>query len=132
MVSQVLVFALKAPSNLQYQLAFLSSVSIWSTLAFQLVCGISFRNSFQEIREIYEGSPLKQSQNNPSIGSHDGNQKPIEGDCPVCFMEFEPEEALVWCQEGCGNNIHKACFQQWAATSTAQGTNVRCVYWYVK
>lgn len=60
----------------------------------------------------------------------DGNRKPVEGDCPICFMEFEPDkEEIVWCRAACGNNIHQTCFRKWAATQQAQG--VRCVYWYV-
>jgi hypothetical protein len=42
-------------------------------------------------------------------------------------MEFEPKEEIVWCKAACGNNIHKKCFDQWAATSAESG--VRCVYW---
>ncbi|KAF9885335.1 hypothetical protein FE257_013052 [Aspergillus nanangensis] len=97
------VNVLKAPSDLQYQLAFLSI----------------------ELREIYQHSPLSQEQ--PKAEDNGGNRKPVEGDCPICFMEFEPEkEEIVWCRAACGNNIHKTCFQQWAATQRAQG--VRCVY----
>lgn len=45
-------------------------------------------------------------------------------------MEFEPDkEDIVWCKAACGNNIHKVCFDKWAATQRAQG--VRCVYWCV-
>ncbi|RAH74619.1 uncharacterized protein BO66DRAFT_388091 [Aspergillus aculeatinus CBS 121060] len=101
-ICYVLINALKAPADLQYQLAFLSS----------------------ELRAIYNGSPLSKEQ---STEDNAGNRKPIEGDCPICFMEFEPQrEDIVWCRAACGNNIHKACFQQWAATQQAQG--VRCVY----
>ncbi|EAW10118.1 RING finger protein [Aspergillus clavatus NRRL 1] len=99
----VLVNALKAPEYLQYQLAFLSS----------------------ELRDIYHASPLGRQQLNPAVD--DGKRKSVEGDCPICFMEFEPDtEDIVWCRAACGNNIHKKCFQQWAATQNAQG--VRCVY----
>ena len=61
--------------------------------------------------------------------AHDnnGNRKPVEGDCPICFMEFEPNESIVWCKAACGNNIHKHCFEQWAVTTRSSG--VRCVYW---
>ncbi|GFF92747.1 RING finger domain protein (Znf1), putative [Aspergillus udagawae] len=99
----VLINALKAPEHLQYQLAFLSS----------------------ELREMYQSSPL--SSQKEQSEDNNGKRKPIEGDCPICFMELEPEkDEIVWCRAACGNNIHKACFQQWAATQNAQG--VRCVY----
>lgn len=75
---------------------------------------------------MYHGSSLSRVENT-STENTQGNRKPIEGDCPICFMEFEPNEELVWCKAACGNNIHKACFGQWAATSRSSG--VRCVYW---
>lgn len=75
---------------------------------------------------MYQGSPLSRVET-ASSEPNDGNRKPIEGDCPICFMEFESNEELVWCKAACGNNIHKACFEQWAAASRSSG--VRCVYW---
>ncbi|PWY86265.1 RING finger domain protein [Aspergillus heteromorphus CBS 117.55] len=105
-ICYVLVKALKAPHHLQYQLAFLSS----------------------ELREMYNASPISREQPK-ATENNDGNRKPVEGDCPICFMEFEPDrEETVWCQAACGNNIHKTCFQQWAATQTRQRQEVRCVY----
>ncbi|KAI9923988.1 hypothetical protein MW887_007446 [Aspergillus wentii] len=102
-ICYALVKALKAPEHLQYQLAFLSS----------------------ELREIYEGSPLSRQQDKAE--DNDGNRKAVEGDCPICFMEFEPDkEEIIWCQAACGNNIHKTCFNQWAASQRHR--EVRCVY----
>eukprot|EP00775_Hariotina_reticulata_P009934 gene9934-10089_t len=37
-------------------------------------------------------------------------------------------EALVWCEEGCGNNMHKKCFDVWAATKSKNGSTITCVY----
>jgi Ring finger domain len=57
-----------------------------------------------------------------------GSRKPIEGDCPVCVMEFNesdrPDDTL-WCKGACGQNIHRACFERWARSKPGQ---VRCVY----
>ncbi|KAL2868470.1 RING finger protein [Aspergillus lucknowensis] len=104
-ICYVLAKVLKAPAHLQYQLAFLSS----------------------ELREIYQNSPLRHVKEKSEEPDTNGNRKPVEGDCPICFMEFEPgKEDIVWCRAACGNNIHKTCFQKWAATQNAQG--VRCVY----
>ena len=25
-------------------------------------------------------------------------------------------DEIVWCKAACGNNVHKSCFEQWAAT----------------
>ena len=55
----------------------------------------------------------------------DGNRKPISDDCPICFMEFEEDENIVWDRAGCGNNIHAACFDQWAKTKVG---NVTCPF----
>lgn len=61
-----------------------------------------------------------------STDSSPDSRKPIEGDCPVCVMEFSAEtEEIVWCKAACGNNIHKQCFEQWAASKPGQ---VKCVY----
>ncbi|KAJ5133991.1 Bcebp4 [Penicillium atrosanguineum] len=102
-ICYMLFHALKAPSHLQYQLAFLPS----------------------ELREMFEESPLSRVDATSTEGT-DGKRKPLEGDCPICFMEFEPNEQTVWCKAACGNNIHKKCFEQWAAASRENG--VRCVY----
>ncbi|CRG85488.1 hypothetical protein PISL3812_02542 [Talaromyces islandicus] len=102
----VLVNVLKAREDLQYQLAFLSS----------------------ELQEIFESAPPIKPAGISSVDTDDpGHRKPIEGDCPICFMEFDAQnEQIVWCKAACGNNIHKTCFNQWAATS-GKG-KVQCVY----
>lgn len=56
-------------------------------------------------------------------------RRAIEGDCPVCCEELEPAgEALVFCGS-CGNNIHRLCFDKWAAQGRRQGggSGVTCV-----
>ncbi|THW12826.1 hypothetical protein D6D23_10005 [Aureobasidium pullulans] len=90
----VLLKVLKAPEPLHYQAAFLTS----------------------ELDDMFDhAGPL------PTETVHaedkDGKRKPIEGDCPICCEELSQEtEAIVWCQAACGNNLHKTCFDQWAAT----------------
>ncbi|KAI9815053.1 MAG: hypothetical protein M1827_002896 [Pycnora praestabilis] len=99
-----LVTVLKAPEHLQYQLAFLSS----------------------ELREIFAHAPAP-LRDRGIDEEHPGKRKPIEGVCPVCFVDFEPEnEELVWCKAACGNNVHRQCFEQWAASQ--RGHQLRCVY----
>ncbi|OKL59115.1 hypothetical protein UA08_05745 [Talaromyces atroroseus] len=104
----VLVNVLKVREDLRYQLAFLSS----------------------ELQEIFDNAPLE-TKDDASFSSSDkesdGKRKPIDGECAICYMEFQPEtEKIIWCETSCGNNIHKACFDQWAASSRENG--VRCVY----
>ncbi|KAI0376764.1 hypothetical protein F5Y04DRAFT_197608 [Hypomontagnella monticulosa] len=110
-VLYVLCRVLRARFDLVYQLALLSS----------------------ELREIFDGAPLIE---NPSAHSRDSekdkdkngdrNRKPIEGDCPICFTEFEGEdaEATVWCRATCGQNMHAECFDRWA--STKRNETVTC------
>lgn len=103
----VLHNVLKAPEHLQYQLAFLSS----------------------ELREIFAQAPAPVASADKGDGEAPSNRKEVAGDCPICFMEFEPEnEEIVWCQAACGNNIHKDCFEQWVK-SQSRGAVAKCVYW---
>jgi hypothetical protein len=89
----VLLKVLKVPEPLNFQAAFLTS----------------------ELEDIFNlAGPL------PTEAVHtedkDGKRKPIEGDCPICCEELsQDKETIVWCQAACGNNLHKTCFDQWAA-----------------
>ncbi|KAL8880257.1 MAG: hypothetical protein Q9192_008055 [Flavoplaca navasiana] len=98
---------LKAPPNLQYQLAFLTP---------------ELQQIFTQAPPLPTSSPANTETNNdPS------NRKEISGDCPICFMEFAPAtEEIIFCRAACGNNIHKQCFEQWARAQ-ASGS-VKCVY----
>ncbi|KAI8347640.1 hypothetical protein BD560DRAFT_410884 [Blakeslea trispora] len=60
-------------------------------------------------------------------------RRPLDNnDCPICFEAFEENniDGIDFCRV-CGNNIHKECFQMWAAS---KGRQVTCVYcrsnWY--
>ncbi|KAF2764075.1 hypothetical protein EJ03DRAFT_332185, partial [Teratosphaeria nubilosa] len=104
-IAYVLSRVLRLPAHLAYQLAFISS----------------------ELREIFEKAPPLPSEAAEG-GAKDGNRKPLEGECPICVCDFEPEsgEAIVYCKAACGNNIHKACFEQWAATK--RGQKITCPF----
>lgn len=102
----VLMRVLKAPQHLMYQAAFLTS----------------------ELREIFDNAgPLPTE--SVSEEDKDGKRKPVEGDCPICCEELSTDagEPTVWCKAACGNNLHKSCFDQWAATKGAGG-GVTCPY----
>ncbi|TGJ79249.1 hypothetical protein E0Z10_g9508 [Xylaria hypoxylon] len=90
---------LRARADLVYQLALLSA----------------------ELREIFEGAPSIEIDGENNSKSQDPNRKQIEGDCPICFTPFEGTEDTVYCRATCGQNIHKECFEMWAATKR-QGT----------
>lgn len=102
----VLARVLRVPSHLEYQLAFISS----------------------ELQEIFVRAPPLPSEQAES-SKKDGNRKPLEGECPICCVDFEPEntdEEVVYCKAACGNNVHKECFEQWAATK--KGKSVTCPF----
>ncbi|KAK2037581.1 hypothetical protein LZ31DRAFT_600337 [Colletotrichum somersetense] len=68
-----------------------------------------------ELREIFANAPAIDASPEQS---QDKNRKPVEGDCPICFSEFDAgsSETIVWCRAACGQNIHRECFETWAAT----------------
>lgn len=116
-VLYVLSRVLRAPFEYVYQLALLSS----------------------ELREIFANAPppppASGEEEGGGSGDGDGRRKPVEGDCPICFCEMEAEggEAVVWCRAACGQNIHKGCFETWAATKRRQAAGggkaeVTCPY----
>ncbi|KAJ6094768.1 hypothetical protein N7467_002281 [Penicillium canescens] len=101
----VLVNVLKAPEELQFQMSFLPA----------------------ELSGILAASPLHQIEL-ASPEDVDNVRKPVEDACPICFMDFDPSEEVTWCKTGCGNNVHKLCFDKWISTNKASGAAVRCVY----
>ena len=111
----VLHNVLKAPEDLQYQLAFLST----------------------ELQTIFTSAPsplasASWSSEKSEEGGSGVKQRPVEGDCPICFMPFasgegpSSDQEIVYCRAACGNNIHADCFEQWAKSQA--GKDVRCVY----
>lgn len=74
-----------------------------------------------ELRDIFARAPPADNQPEANRAGNDNNQKPLEGDCPICFEEMEAQgEAIVWCKAACGQNIHQQCFETWAATKRQQ------------
>lgn len=81
----------------------------------------------EELKEIFERAPPpvgEETRTETEERDGGGRRKPVEGDCPICFCEMEAggrgEEAAVWCRAACGQNIHKGCFETWAATKRRQ------------
>ncbi|KAI1800238.1 hypothetical protein F4811DRAFT_564942 [Daldinia bambusicola] len=93
-VIYVLSRVLRARFDLVYQLALLST----------------------ELQEIFENAPPIEPEHQPGAETYDKNRKPLEGDCPICFMPFEGAEDAVYCRATCGQNIHAECFAMWATT----------------
>ncbi|EGZ76744.1 hypothetical protein NEUTE2DRAFT_51195 [Neurospora tetrasperma FGSC 2509] len=88
-----------------------------------------------ELEDIFSNAPpIVEDGDSLTTGEGDKRRKPIEGDCPICFNEMEvhkPEE-IVWCRAACGQNVHKECFEMWAATKRKQAggskADVTCPY----
>jgi hypothetical protein len=83
-----------------------------------------------ELRDIFAGAPPPPD---GTAADCDKHRKPVEGDCPICFNEMDANaEAVVWCKAACGQNIHKQCFEMWAATkrqaSIGTAADVTCPY----
>jgi hypothetical protein len=94
-----MVNVLKAREDLAYQLALLSA----------------------ELAEIFANAPATPQSSDKATASlttdTGGSRKPIDGECPVCAMEFDTSdksEDIIWCKAACGQNIHRVCFEQWA------------------
>ncbi|KAL1612271.1 hypothetical protein SLS60_000495 [Paraconiothyrium brasiliense] len=98
----VMLRVLRAPEHIGYQLALTSS----------------------ELRELFQNAAPIPSADSGDEDQHetelDGNRKKIEGECPICYCDFEPgKEAIVYCKAACGNNVHKGCMQSWIAAKGA-------------
>ena len=102
----VMLRVLKAPEDIAYQLALISS----------------------ELRQvIWNAPPIPGARTNGKKGAkQDGNRKPIEGECPICYDELDDKERTVYCKSSCGNNIHMVCMQKWIAAARSNATCPYC------
>ncbi|KAL1797512.1 hypothetical protein ACET3X_004118 [Alternaria dauci] len=105
----VMLRVLKAREEVAYQLALVSS----------------------ELREVIKNAPPipgveTDGKDGTEQEGQDGNRKPIEGECPICYDELGRNEAIVYCKSSCGNNVHKACMQNWVAASKGKATCPYC------
>lgn len=100
----VLARVLKARDDLVYQLALTEN----------------------ELRSIFATAPKPEMANESDQAKDEDGRKPLEGDCPICFCEFEDGEEVVWCRAACGNNVHQSCFAQWAKQRGGAGTCPFC------
>lgn len=100
----VMLRVLKAPEQIGYQLALLPS----------------------ELRDLFKNAPPIPKAD-ADADSSDGNRKEIEGECPICYMEFEPhKEVIVYCRAACGNNVHKDCMDHWMHAQHGKATCPYC------
>ncbi|KAG0156792.1 hypothetical protein PDIDSM_3973 [Penicillium digitatum] len=83
-------------------------------------------NVAQELREMLAALSLKRILDRTTLTTT-GERKPIEGECPICFHDFENKEITTW-RQLCGSNLHETCFKVWEATAHASHDIVRCLY----
>jgi hypothetical protein len=83
-----------------------------------------------ELREVLKNAPPTpgvETDPTDAQGEQDGNRKPIEGECPICYDDLEPDQdVIVYCKASCGNNVHKDCMQKWIAMSRGKATCPYC------
>lgn len=83
-----------------------------------------------ELVEIFAHAPPIEVGDDAEKPKEDRNRKAVEGDCPICFTPFEEADGIVYCRATCGQNIHKECFEMWAATKrqnpSARDKDVTC------
>jgi hypothetical protein len=107
-IISVMVKVLKAPEHIAYQLALTTA----------------------ELREVLKNAPpIPGVETDPkdAHGEQDGNRKPIEGECPICYDDLEPGgDTIVYCKASCGNNVHKGCMQKWISMSRGKATCPYC------
>jgi hypothetical protein len=103
----VMLRVLKAKEEVAYQLALVSS----------------------ELREVIKNAPPipgVETDGKDGTETIDGNRKPIEGECPICYDDLDDKETIVYCKASCGNNVHKTCMQNWMAASRGKATCPYC------
>jgi hypothetical protein len=103
----VMLRVLKAREEVAYQLALISS----------------------ELREVMKNAPpIPGVETDDTDGTEmtDGNRKPIEGECPICYDNLGDKEVIVYCRASCGNNVHKTCMRSWMAASHGKATCPYC------
>lgn len=64
------------------------------------------------------GSAISQLAASTSSGvnscRHKATRRKLEGDCPICLEPLMMGEGLIWCKEGCGQNLHRECWTEYA------------------
>ncbi|GAA6015116.1 hypothetical protein JCM8202_004883 [Rhodotorula sphaerocarpa] len=117
------VLGVPMTTNLWYQAGLLTS----ELQAIFTLARPAPRNVLEErVRQAYEIATGKKKADEESAEGSGGRlvkkRIPEEGDsCPICYEDFEAgsETGLVFCLSisGCGNALHRECFNNWARTS---------------
>jgi hypothetical protein len=86
-----------------------------------------------ELRSIFDSAPKARHLHKPFSSVHekeeDPGRKPVDGDCPICFMDFaDSEQDVTWCRKFCGNNVHEGCMRTWLGAQKRQYGHGTCPY----
>lgn len=90
-----------------------------------------------ELHEIFEQAPEApfvqvDEEHVATEEASDGtgaDRKPIDGECPICYMEFEPaKESITYCKAHCGNNVHQDCIATWLRSQQQMYHKATCPY----
>lgn len=88
---------------------------------------IAPRNTLEDFKSIVgDLDGALSSENRSPVPRREGNTE-----CPICFEDFSTEdvtEPILYCKWGCGNAVHKDCFDKWSASKVEAGQEVTCVY----
>jgi len=61
------------------------------------------------------------------LTGEEAKQRPLDGDCAICFDDMQQTEKISFCRT-CGNNLHTDCLNRWKKAKQVQGARVTCVY----
>ncbi|KAI9657511.1 MAG: hypothetical protein M1831_004127 [Alyxoria varia] len=142
----VMHHVLKAPSELQYQLALTTPElhTIFSKAPPLPQDAAKSQAQASQGASASTGATLADGEDSDcNAPIHEsfaaGNRKPIEDDCPICCTEFPSTRAeqkkqlqagsILYCKAACGNNVHRECFLQWASVQRSKGErDVTCPF----
>ncbi|PSN63876.1 hypothetical protein BS50DRAFT_558106 [Corynespora cassiicola Philippines] len=102
----VMLRVLKAPEPTAYQLALTPT----------------------ELRSLFASAPPIPDATTAQA-AEDTNRKPIEGECPICYTEFDADDdrdAVAYCKASCGNNVHAECMAAWRRARSGKATCPYC------
>ena len=91
------------------------------------------RTRIRQNHNVEGASAPRRTTSSPHKDSSSGSavrRKQTSGDCPICYEDLETNtEGIVWCKAGCGNNLHRTCFEEWRQRSLMP--ELCCIFWSV-
>jgi hypothetical protein len=116
------VFRRASCKHLIYTLHYVLKVPLDSKLLYQ----IAFTST--ELKAMFDISKVAAPPIKVEEIAFDPKRKPIEGDCPICYMELNPDSAVTYCKAKCGQNIHQQCVSTWIRAQQRTHGKKTCPY----